>query len=179
MTVSSSANIPKLSLHTLLTLDGYVADPTRIEAANLNIEPLSQYMLDRSDALVLGRPTYLSLVDNGVWPYPNHLTYVLSRHKDWSLEQPQLHGSTESLSTLLPQMTEHDIQNVWLMGGRRLVMAALAEHQLDELIIHLLPITQSSGKPFFDQHHLSHFELIHVERLEQGIVRMQYHVSYD
>lgn len=169
---------PTLSLHTLLTLDGFVADPTHPEVAKLDIEPLCQFMLQRSDTLILGRPTYTDIVDAGEWPYPDHPAYVLSRHRDFSLIHPTIKSSTDSLTHLLEQLGQQDIQQAWLVGGRRLVMAALADQVLDRLVIHLLPVTQQHGKPFFDQHHLSQFELLDVERLAQGIVRMQYRVSY-
>jgi len=174
----NSQRRPKLSLHTLLTLDGFVADPNHPEIAKLEIEPLSQFMLQRSDVLILGRPTYLDLVDTGEWPYPEHPAYVLSRHKDWSLIHPTLKSSTDSLTNLLTELGQQQRQQAWLIGGRRLVMAALADQVLDELVIHLLPVTQQQGRQFFDQHHLSQFELLDVERLAHGIVRMQYRVSY-
>ncbi len=169
---------PSVSLHTLLTLDGFVADPSHPEIAKLEIEPLCQFMLERSDTLILGRPTYLDIVNAGEWPYPEHTAHVLSRHKDWALIHPSIKSSTDSLSTLLSQLEQQGMQRAWLIGGRRLVMAALADHVLDELVIHLLPITQQQGRPFFDQHHLSQFDLLDVQRLPQGIVRMQYRVSY-
>lgn len=174
----TTAQRPTLSLHTLLTLDGFVADPAHADVAKLDIEPLAQFMLQRSDTLILGRPTYLDIVDAGEWPYHDHPAYVLSRHKDWSLVHPTIKSSTDSLTGLLNQLGQQQVQQAWLMGGRRLVMAALADQVLDELVIHMLPITQQHGKAFFDQHHLSQFELLDVERLEQGIVRMQYRVSY-
>lgn len=169
---------PTVSLHALLTLDGFVANLSHSEVAKLDIEPLAQFMLNHSDALILGRPTYLEIVDTGEWPYPEHPTHVLSRHKDWELVHPTIKSSTESLTTLLDQLEQQHIKRAWLIGGRRLVMAALADQVLDELVIHLLPITQQQGKPFFDQHHLSQFDLMDVERLAQGIVRMQYRVTY-
>lgn len=169
---------PTLSLHTLLTLDGFVADPTHPDIAKLDIEPLCQFMLARSESLILGRPTYLDIINEGEWPYPEHPAYVLSRHKDWSLSHPSLKSSTDSLTTLLSELGEQQVKQAWLIGGRRLVMAALADQVLDELVIHLLPVTQTQGRQFFDQHHLSQFELLDVERLPQGIVRMQYRVSY-
>ena len=169
---------PTLSLHTLLTLDGFVADPVHPEVAKLDIEPLCQFMLQRSETLILGRPTYLDIVDDGEWPYTDHPAYVLSRHKDWSLVHPSIKSSTDSLTNLLTDLGQQQVKNAWLIGGRRLVMAALADQVLDELVIHLLPVTQAQGRQFFDQHHLSQFDLIDVERLAQGIVRMQYRVEY-
>ena len=172
------SNRPTLSLHTLLTLDGFVADPTHPEIAKLDIEPLCQFMLQRSECLILGRPTYLDIVNDGEWPYPNHPAYVLSRHKDWALIHPSIKSSTDSLTNLLTDLGQQQVKNTWLIGGRRLVMAALADQVLDELVIHLLPVTQTQGQQFFDQHHLSQFELIDVARLAQGVVRMQYRVAY-
>ncbi len=178
MSRQTTPSRPTVSLHALLTLDGFVADLSHPEIAKLDIEPLCQFMLTRSDTLILGRPTYLDIVDAGEWPYPEHPAHVLSRHKDWALVHPTIKSSTESLTTLLDQLEQQQMKRAWLIGGRRLVMAALADQVLDELVIHLLPITQQQGKPFFDQHHLSQFDLIDVERLAQGIVRMQYRVTY-
>ena len=171
-------NRPRISLHTLLTLDGFVADPRHPEMTKLDIDPLCEFMLARSDTLILGRPTYLDIVNAGEWPYPLHPAHVLSRHKDWTLDHPTLNSSTDSLTTLLTQLGEQQVKTAWLIGGRRLVMAALADQVLDELGIHWLPGPQAQGRQFFDQHHLSQFELLEVERLPQGIVRMQYQVTY-
>lgn len=178
MSNPTPSNRPTVSLHTLLTLDGFVADPNHPEIAKLAIEPLCDFMLTRSETLILGRPTYLDIVNDGEWPYPEHSAYVLSRHKDWSLIHPSIKSSTDSLTKLLADLGQQQVKQAWLIGGRRLVMAALADQVLDELVIHLLPVTQTQGRQFFDQHHLSQFELLDVQRLAQGIVRMQYRVSY-
>ncbi|MEY4515933.1 MAG: hypothetical protein RL180_279 [Pseudomonadota bacterium] len=171
---------PQVYLHALLTLDGYMADPQLDSHAaqwqHIDLEPFSQYMLARSDALILGRPTYEGIIRHSEWPYLDHQAYVLTQRDGLTLNSHFLKTSRQSLDQLLTQLGSERRERVWLMGGHRLVQGALALQRLDELIIHMLPFAQRQGTQFFDLPDLPDLELIDVQRLVGGVVRMNYRI---
>lgn len=182
MNPDSSSSL-HVCLHALLTLDGYMADPNLERHAaqwqSLDIDQFSQYMLARSDALVLGRPTYEGIIQHSEWPYVSHQAYVLSKRDGLKLNSHFLKTSQQPLSDLLAHLQDSRQQRIWLMGGHRLVQGALTQQLLHELVIHMLPFAQGAGTQFFDLPDLPALDLIDAQRLDGGIVRMTYRICYD
>jgi dihydrofolate reductase len=172
---------PQVSLHALITLDGYVADPALEHTADhwqrLDIDQFSQYMLSRSNALILGRPTYESIIKQSEWPYLDHQAHVLTRRQGLILNSSFLKTCHDPLDALLSRLNQDQVARVWLVGGHRLVIGAMALGLIDELIIHMLPFAQGQGQSFFDAPDLPDFALLDVQRLDGGIARMHYQVS--
>lgn len=174
---------PCVSLHTLLTLDGYLADPSLPAFAaqwqRVDTDACSQFMLDRSDVLILGRHTYQNLIADSEWPYLEHQAYVMTTRNDLYLNSSFLKTSSLPLTELLHKLHAEQQHQVWLIGGSKLVNTALAADLLDELVIHMLPFAQGSGQAFFTQPNWPDFELLDVQRLEHGLIRMHYKVVRD
>jgi dihydrofolate reductase len=172
---------PQVCLHALITLDGYVADPTLEHTAEqwqrLDIEQCSQYMLARSDALILGRSTYEAIIEHSEWPYLDHQAHVLTSREGLILNSSFLKICHDPLDQLLQHLNQQQVSRVWLMGGHRLVIGALALGVIDELVIHMLPFAQGQGQSFFDAPDLPDFNLLDVQRLNGGVARMHYQVS--
>jgi dihydrofolate reductase len=167
-----------VTVHAFLTLDGYVADPSLPQMMALwdkiNTEQCSQYMLERSDALIVGRHTYQALMTDDEWPYPECPTYVLTR-RPVDVDHPCC-VSEQPLELLLQSLPAKLQRHVWLIGGRQLVLRAMQESLLDEIVIHMLPMTQGEGQLFFEQLQQIDFDLIDVVRLAHGVIRMHYRV---
>jgi dihydrofolate reductase len=167
-----------VTVHAFLTLDGYVADPSLPQTIGMwdkiNTEQCSAYMIAHSDALIVGRHTYQALMSDDEWPYPDSPTYVLTR-RPLAVDHPCM-VSDQPLEWLLQSLPAKQQRQVWLVGGRQLVLRALQENLLDEIVIHMLPITQGEGQQFFEQLQQIDFDLIDVARLAHGIVRMHYKV---
>ncbi len=68
-------------------------------------------------------------------------------------------------------------KDVWLVGGGELIAGFLDEQQIDEFIIHVIPILIGEGIPLIQPRHRSvQLGLLSSRRYSDGVVRLHYRV---
>ena len=68
-------------------------------------------------------------------------------------------------------------KDIWMMGGGGIIASFLDEGQLDEFIIHVVPIFIGEGIPLIQPRHRSvRLELLSSHAFPDGVVRLHYKV---
>lgn len=128
-------------------------------------------------SLVMGRATYDQVMAFGAWPYAGKPCLVLSRR---SLTQPPegveaWKGDVVSLARHLATQEEQ----VWVVGGGKLIAGLLAEGAITELDLFTMPILLGSGIALFAGGHppAQKLSLLETRNWPNGVVRLRYRLG--
>jgi dihydrofolate reductase len=82
------------------------------------------------------------------------------------------------IGLFVSRLREQPGKDIWLMGGGELIASFLDEHAIDEFDISVVPVFIGDGIPLIARRH-RHAPLgLHpVERFEDGLVQLRYHVQ--
>lgn len=138
------------------SIDGYIADKEG-DLSYLEMIPNPEQidmgygkLMDRVDALVIGRNTYEMVLSFGIdWPYTKPV-YVLSN--TISEVADNLKGKVElvkgSLQDVLASIHSKGHHNLYIDGGKT-IQQFLKEDLIDEMILTTMPILLGGGAPLF------------------------------
>ncbi len=133
-------------------------------------------LMERVDALVMGRNTYEMVLSFGIdWPYTKPV-YVLSNTLD-SVKQG-LENKVEivngSLQDILETIHSKGLHSLYIDGGNT-IQNFLNEDLINEMILTTIPILLGGGIPLFSNHTKSlEFELVESEVFLDEIVQRTY-----
>lgn len=100
------------------------------------------------DHLVMGRKTYDKVCTFGLWPYPEHQVWVLSRQPDVALQEDKRVKVVGSVVEVVEGLNQAQAKGVYVDGGQ--VAQAFSEADLiDEWVVTRVPIILGSGLPLF------------------------------
>ena len=69
-------------------------------------------------------------------------------------------------------------KHIWLVGGSGIIASFLDRQQIDEFIIHVIPIFIGAGIPLIQPKHRDiDLRLLKVRRYSDGVVRLHYRVK--
>lgn len=172
---------PTTIVYIAASLDGFISrddgsfdwlapfeDPTAFERF--------EAFLANVNAILMGRNTFLQVVEFPKWPYHDVPVYVLSS----SLHTlPKASPKTAILRNLAPQqllseLESEGIQRIYVDGGIT-IQKFLAEDLIDEMTITRVPILLGTGRTLFgtvpDDLHFQH---ISTEAFPSGLVQSKY-----
>jgi len=168
----------KLIESTFVTLDGVIENPQDWSAPYWDEEHLahSQMLLDRADALVLGRATFE--VFASYWPaqsgdpyadklnaMPKHVASRTLDRADWNATV--LEGDAAAAVAALKDGPGDELLK---FGTGELDRALLAQGVIDELHLWVLPVMVGSGRRLLDDIETMHLDLVDLTRFESGVV---------
>ena len=171
---------PRVLLYIATSLDGYIADSEggvgwlERYAGRLEGVDYGYYQFyDSVDRLVMGRSTYDQVVTFGDWPYPGKPSHVFTSRQPEQSDNPDVSFTDQSPAELLAELPAAD--NIWLVGGGRLVAAFREVDLIDEYIITVIPVLLGSGIPLFvPSGEERPIELKSVESYDDGVVTTHY-----
>lgn len=173
--------MPQFVLYIDQSLDGYIAD---IQGSTNWLHELPNP--DQSDygfheflagvgQVLMGRKTYESILGFDIpWPYPQQLSYILSRKNLGDLPEgiEQLHQLDTNTVQQLKSKSEKDI---WLIGGGELVKQSIEAKLLDKIILFTMPISLGKGIRLFPESEVqSHWKLSRCEVYSSGVIEHEY-----
>ncbi|MBN2798158.1 MAG: dihydrofolate reductase [Deltaproteobacteria bacterium] len=134
-----------------ISLDGRLTGPDEdLSFLERYVDPLDDMgfsaVLQRADALVMGRRTWDAIHRFEPWPYG-----ALPLRVRTSRPLPSPHGErpvSGSIAAILSALAEEGAQTVYVDGGET-VRDALREGVLDELVLTLVPEVLGAGVPLF------------------------------
>jgi dihydrofolate reductase len=129
------------------------------------------------DTCVLGRKTYDLLVSFGMAQgYAAKKNYVFSRTLS-KAASPKVSIVSEDVPTFSERLRSEKGTNIWLVGGAELVAAFLDSGQVDEFVIHVIPIMIGDGIPLVAPRHRDlPLKLLTTHRFPDGVVKLHYAV---
>lgn len=160
----------KVTLYIGQSLDGYIADVdgaidwmnTDGSADDILFKHYETFFKD-IDILVMGATTYNQLVNELTkeWPYPNHLTYVITNEKLNDLPNVKFTSNVEE--TLI------NGKNIWLVGGAQIAHYFMEHDYIDEYIITTVPVCIGNGIKLFNNIKIEHLEIKKIEQLKNYV----------
>ena len=145
-------NCPIVCVFLAVSLDGYIAGPAD------DLSWLERYstdapedtglteLMNRADALVIGRRTFDIVARFDSWPYEGHRVIVLT-HRPLDTDHP-VESFSGSLRTLLETLNVDGVSCVYIDGGQ-VVREALAEDLVQEMTLFHVPMILGGGVPLF------------------------------
>jgi len=130
------------------------------------------------DTKVLGRKTYEARLRLGAKFEPPTRYIVFSRETRPAGAPLGVEFVSDSIGPFISGLREQPGKDIWLMGGGDLIASFLDERAIDEFIISVVPVFIGDGLPLIARRHRHvPLDLQSVERFEEGVVQLHYHVS--
>lgn len=187
----------KIIVYIATSADGYIARPDGNVAWLNRPQPADGYGMDAFfksiDAVIWGRKTYEPLLQKfaarktkstGRSQKPKARksrsrikNYIFSHHPP---ETFPLNAEfvKEPIKEFAKRLRSEAGQDIWMMGGAGIIGSFLDEGEIDEFIIHVMPIFIGEGIPLVQPRHRSTpLELLSMKSWPDGVVRLHYAVS--
>ncbi len=171
-------------VHIATSADGYIARPDGdLEWLTSRPAPKGFYGMNtfmRSiDTKLLGRKTYDVSLRMGAKFDSNSRNIVFSRHAPPAHPPSGVEFVNGAIGPFVGRLREQPGKDIWLMGGGELIASFLDEHAIDEFVISVVPVFIGDGIPLIARRHRHVLMDLHsVERFEDGLVQLRYHVQH-
>jgi dihydrofolate reductase len=173
----------KIIVYIATSADGYIARADGSVDWLNRPRPAGNYGMGaffRSiDTILWGRKTYAPMLAKGGKGGgfgPKVKNYVFS-HRPPPSPAPDVEFVNEPVSVFAQRLRGQPGKDIWMMGGAGLIASFLDAGELDEFIIHVIPIFIGEGIPLIQpQHRLVPLELRSARRFSDGVVRLHYNV---
>jgi len=170
----------KFIAYIATSADGYIARPDG-DFSWLNRKPVKGHygmakFQRKVDTVILGRKTFDLGVQMGQAGYPGMQNYVFTR-KPGEPPAPYIQFIREDAGTFARRLREERGKHVWLVGGSEVIGAFLDAGEVDEFIIHVLPVFIGDGIPLLaPRHRHVELKLLRARRFSDGVMRLHYRV---
>lgn len=157
-----------------ISLDGFLADQNhqidwleRFEVPAALNQTYTDFMAT-IDTLIWGRNSFDYVVNQlPQFPYPEQTHYIYT-----SRPLPQVAAKVQIAqsdpTTLIQNLKQQAGQDIWVVGGGRIVTELIANDQLDKLIIQVAPVLLGGGYRLFEAlEQQTQFKLTTVTKLGQ------------
>lgn len=176
----------KIIVYIATSADGYIARPDGNVDWLDRPETAGDYGMRsfyRSiDTILWGRKTYevaLGFQKRGIRGSefdPKVRNYVFSRRPPRT-RPPAVEFVTDPIPAFVSRLRATPGRNVWMMGGAGLIASFLDAGEIDEFIIHVMPVLIGEGIPLVAPRHRSvSLTLRSSRRYSDGVVRLHYAV---
>lgn len=156
--IETSATGPKVTLHMVSSLDGFIAKKDNsvswLEKAegvypagvSVSAEEAAAF-IKTIDCYVLGSRTYEHALELG-WVYGDTPTIVVTGRK-LSSPRKSIEFYSGDLQTLVNEKLARRYKNIWLVGGAKLSQRFLELGLVDEIMLTVAPILLGDGLRLF------------------------------
>lgn len=127
-------------------------------------------------ATVMGSTTYEQVVGFG-WPYGDMETLVLTSRQLDVPEKATVTFSSERTGEAIDAFANKTDKRVWIIGGGRVVTAALQAGAVDTLELYIMPKVLGSGVPLFTEPCERPLTLVESQSFSNGVVKLLYSAS--
>ena len=171
-------------VHIATSADGYIARPDGdLEWLTSRPAPAGFYGMNafmRSiDTKLFGRKTYEVSLHMGA-KFDSKTRYIVFPRQAPPADAPSgVEFVNGAIGPFVSRLREQPGKDIWLMGGGELIASFLDEQAIDEFVISVVPVFIGDGIPLIARRprHVP-LELHAVERFEDGLVQLHYHVKY-
>jgi dihydrofolate reductase len=188
MSRNESASGPRVTLHAVSSLDGFIArndnsvswmDAGSIYEAGVSIsEEEAATFVKAIDCYILGSRTYEHALELG-WPYGDIPTIVVTT-REWPPAKKGVEFYSGDLKTLVDVKLAPRFQNIWLVGGAMLCQSFLSFGLVDEIKLTIAPVLLGDGLRLFGGSLTEEiWDLKNVVAYKNGFVELSYTASTD
>jgi dihydrofolate reductase len=169
-------------LYIAQSIDGYIADE------HGGVEWLERFQVEGEDygyeqffsrvgAIVLGATTYKQALGWGQWPYGATPAWVFTHQKLEVPAEAEVHFVQGGVPEVVAEIEQTTSENIWLVGGARLVNEFMDARQLDELLLFVVPVLLGRGVRLFQGTAGTNVSLVDTTRYETGLIEMRYRLE--
>ncbi|EPA06095.1 dihydrofolate reductase family protein [Candidatus Nitrosarchaeum limnium] len=165
----------KIQVYIASSLDGFIArESGDIDWLPESSESSYDAFYKSIDTVIMGKTTYDQVLTFGEYPYKDKKSIVFSKTQQNDDENAEFVSDVEKfVKGGFPGAGE----NIWLVGGGKLIGSFLKLGVVDEIITTLIPIVLGRGIPLFqDTENDTKLELVKTERYGQ-LVDLHYKIS--
>lgn len=177
---------PKVTLHMVSSLDGFIAKKDGsvawLESADhyekgitLSEEQITAY-LKSIDCYVMGSRTYEHTLDLG-WPYGEVPVIVLT-HRNLTTDRKNVTFYSGQPDKLVNEQLKPIYRNIWLVGGAMLAKDFIRLHLVDNIVMSIMPVMLGDGTLFFD--YIGQEQALHLKEVtayKDGMVELWYEIK--
>jgi len=103
--------------------------------------------------------------------------YVFTRTQPRSPSPAGVEFVSEPIKAFATRLRAKKGKNIWMMGGAGIIASFLDEGEIDEFIIHVIPVLIGEGIPLIaPRHRTVRLKLIACTKFADGVVRLHYAV---
>ena len=169
-------------VHIATSADGYIArSDGDIDWLTSRPAPEGFYgmnaFMKSIDTTLIGRKTYEVSLGLGAKFDSKGRTIVFSRQPPPVDSPSGVEFVSDAIGPFMRALRKQPGKDIWLMGGGELIASFLDERAIDEFVISVVPVFIGDGIPLIARRHRTvPLELQSVERFEDGLVQLRYHV---
>lgn len=139
----------KIRLFIAVSLDGYIARCSgSVDWLFTDADYGYTDFFKQIDTVLMGRKTYEQILTFGDYPYQGKQSFVFSQTLTKKTD-PYVTFIHEDIANFVQQLKANEGQDIWLVGGAKLVQTFLIQGLLDEIILSIHPIILGTGIPLF------------------------------
>jgi len=164
----------KILVYIASSLDGYIArENGDIDWLPESSESSYDAFYKSIDTVIMGKTTYDQVLTFGEYPYKDKKSIVFSKTQQSDDENAEFLSDVEKfVKDIFPEADE----NIWLVGGAKIISSFLKQGVVDEVIITKIPVLLGKGIPLFQNiENETKLELIRTEKFGQ-LVDLHYKV---
>ncbi len=173
----------KIILYITASLDQRIAEPDGglewlTEFANSQkIDYGYKDLLVLVDTVIIGGRAYRELLNmDTIWPYPQQMTYVVSRH-NWTAKE-NINFITENVTETIAELRNQAGKDILLAGGSELISMLLSAGLIDEMQIVYIPVVLGQGIPLFsEQRKESKWKFIGSTTYNSRVIKVDYIIN--
>lgn len=173
----------RIIVYIATSADGFIARPDgNVDWLN-RPRPSDNYgmleFFNSIDTILWGRTTYgpVSGKKGGVGYSSKVKNYVFTHHPPKSAPAG-VEFVNEPIGEFAQRLRAEPGKDIWMMGGAGIIASFLDAGEIDEFMIHVIPIFIGEGIPLVaPQHRNVKLELLSVRNYPDGVVRLHYAVQ--
>ncbi len=170
--MSSMINI---RVYIATSLDGYIArENGEIDWLPEITESGYDVFYKSVDTVIMGKTTYEQVLTFGEYPYKDKKSFVFTKSTNLKND-----GNVEFVSDVekfVKDGLNNAGENIWLVGGAKIISSFLKQGYVDEIIISVIPILLGKGIPLFKNiENETKLQFVKIEKYEQ-LVDLHYKV---
>jgi dihydrofolate reductase len=174
------ATTRKIIVHIATSADRYIARPDG-DVDWLNrpgaVGDYGMALFFRSiDTILWGRKTYeFALSMGGMEMYGSKVKHFAFSSHPPAIPAEGVEFVTDAIPTFSKQLRAGPGKDIWMMGGAGLIASFLDAGEIDEFMIHIIPVFIGEGIPLIQpRHRLVPLALKSSRRFADGVVRLHY-----
>lgn len=176
-------NNRKIVVYIATSADGYIARPDgNIDWLHVPRTAADYGMGDffkTVDTVLWGRKTFdvaVGMKGGGGFGKKTK-NYVFTHNPPAAGQYKYVHFVNEPVNEFAARLRQEPGKNIWMMGGGGIIGSFLDAGELDEFIIHAMPVFIGEGIPLIQPRHLNvKLKLLSSMNYEDGVVRLHYEV---
>jgi len=131
------------------------------------------------DTILYGRKTYdVAMKLGGLAMFGEGITHFVFSRKS-RRPKPGVEFVNGSIPAFVRRLKKKPGKNIWMMGGGEIIGAFLDTGQIDEFMIHVIPVFIGEGVPLIAPRHCTiPLKLLASRKFNDGVVRLHYAVDH-